>query len=306
MRIFSGNANRPLAQAIAQSLDTRLGEMMCGRFPDGEVKVQIEEDVRGADCYVVQSTHSNDFLMELLVITDALRRASARRITAVVPYFGYARQDRKHSGRVPITAKLVANLMTTAGVTRLVTVDLHAMQIQGFFDIPVDHLQALPVQLEYLQSLNLDNPVVVSPDTGSIKIADGLAKRMGAALAIIDKRRTGDSQTEVANVIGEIGGRDVIIIDDMITTAGSMTNAVKTAASRGAKRIVPVTSHAVLCGDAYDRLVSADIHELVCTDTIPLKRRFAELPITVLSMAGLLGEAINRIHHNQSVSALFV
>jgi len=288
--------------------------MMCGRFPDGEVKVQIEEDVRGADCYVVQSTHSNDFLMELLVIVDALRRASARRITAVVPYFGYARQDRKHSGRVPITAKLVANLMTTAGITRLVTIDLHAMQIQGFFDIPVDHLQALPVrpgeklpvQLGYLQSLQLEDTVVVSPDTGSIKIADGLARRMGAGLAIIDKRRTGDSQTEVANVIGEIGGRDVIIIDDMITTAGSMTNAVKTAASRGAKRIVPVTSHAVLCGDAFDRLAGCDIHELVCTDTIPLKRRFAELPITVLSMAGLLGEAINRIHHNQSVSALFV
>ncbi len=306
MRIFSGNANRPLAQAIAQSLDTRLGELTCARFPDGEVKVQVQEDVRGADVYVVQSTHSNDFLMELLVIVDALRRASARRITAVVPYFGYARQDRKHEGRVPITAKLVANLMTTAGITRLVTIDLHAMQIQGFFDIPVDHLRALPVQLDYLRSLDLIDPVVVSPDTGSIKIADGLARRMGASLAIIDKRRIGDSQTEVANVIGEIDGHDVIIIDDMITTAGSMTNAVRTAASRGAKRIVPVCTHAVLCGDAYDRLVGADIHELVCTDTIPLKRRFAELPITVLSMAGLLGEAINRIHHNQSVSALFV
>ncbi|MHC5068629.1 MAG: ribose-phosphate diphosphokinase, partial [Planctomycetota bacterium] len=181
----------------------------------------------------------------------------------------------------------------------------HALQIQGFFDIPVDHLNAMPVQLDYLNTLDLDDPVVLSPDTGSIKIADGLAKRMGVGLAIIDKRRTGDSQTEVANVIGEVDGHDVIIIDDMITTAGSMTNAIATAASRGAKRIVPVTSHAVLCGDAYDRLVGAKIHELVCTDTVPLKRRFAELPITVLSMAGLLGQAIDRIHHNKSISALF-
>ena len=306
MRIFSGNANRPLAQAIAQSLDTRLGEMTCGRFPDGEVKVQLHEDVRGSDVYVVQPTHSNDFLMELLVIVDALRRASAERITAVVPYFGYARQDRKHEGRVPITAKLVANMMATAGITRLVTIDLHAMQIQGFFDIPVDHLNALPVQLDYLRELELDDPVVLSPDTGSIKIADGLARRLGASLAIIDKRRVGDSQTEVANVIGDIKGHDVIIIDDMITTAGSMTNGIRVARERGAQRVVPVTTHAVLCGDAYDRLENAELHELVITDTIPLKRRFSQLPITVLSMAGLLGKAINRIHHNQSVSALFV
>ncbi|MBA3698925.1 MAG: ribose-phosphate pyrophosphokinase [Planctomycetes bacterium] len=306
MRIFSGNANRPLAQAIADAVGVRLGELNCNRFPDGEVKVQIMEDVRGADVFVVQPTTTNDFLMELLVITDALRRASASRITAVVPYFGYARQDRKHEGRVPITAKLVANLMVTAGIHRVLTVDLHAQQIQGFFDVPVDHLMARPVQLEYLMSLKLTDPVVLSPDTGSIKLADRVAKALGVPLAIIDKRRTGDSQTEVANVIGEIGAREAIIIDDMITTAGSMTNAIKTARQFGAKRVIPVCTHAVLCGDAYERLSGVGLDELVITDTIPLKRRFADLPVKVLSLAPLLGAAIKNIHTNQSVSSLFV
>jgi ribose-phosphate pyrophosphokinase len=306
MRIFSGNANRPLAQAIADAVGSRLGEMTCDRFPDGEIKVQIQEDVRGADVFVVQPTTTNDFLMELLIIADALRRASAKRITAVVPYFGYARQDRKHDGRVPITAKLVANIMTTSGIQRLLTLDLHAQQIQGFFDVPVDHLTALPVQLEYLSSLNLGDTVVVSPDTGSIKLADRVAKALRAKLAIIDKRRLGDSKTEVANVIGDIGDRNVIIIDDMITTAGSMTNAIKTARTHGAKRVIPVTTHAVLCGDAFERLSQVQLDELVITDSIPLKRRFADLPIKVLCVAPLLGEAIKRIHTNQSVSSLFV
>ena len=306
MRIFTGNANRPLASSIAQAVDTRLGEMTCARFPDGEVKVQIHEDVRGDDVFVVQSTTTNDFLMELLVITDALRRASAKRITAVVPYFGYARQDRKHEGRVPITAKLVANMMTTAGISRLLTVDLHAMQIQGFFDIPVDHLGALSVQLDYLKGLDLHDPVVLSPDTGSIKLADAMARRLGAGLAIIDKRRLGDSQTVVANVIGEIKDHDVVLVDDMITTAGSMTNAVNVAVELGAKRVVPVCTHGVLCGDAYDRLSACKMDHLVMTDTIPLRRRFADMPISVLSVAGLLGEAMRRIHTNQSVSSLFV
>ncbi|MBA3937971.1 MAG: ribose-phosphate pyrophosphokinase [Planctomycetes bacterium] len=306
MRIFSGNANRPLAQAIADAVGSRLGEMTCDRFPDGEIKVQIQEDVRGADVFVVQPTTTNDFLMELLIIADALRRASAKRITAVVPYFGYARQDRKHDGRVPITAKLVANIMTTSGIQRLLTLDLHAQQIQGFFDVPVDHLTALPVQLGYLSSLGLGDTVVVSPDTGSIKLADRVAKALGAKLAIIDKRRLGDSRTEVANVIGDIGDRNVIIIDDMITTAGSMTNAIKTARTHGAKRVIPVTTHAVLCGDAYERLSEVQLDELVITDSIPLKRRFADLPIKVLCVAPLLGEAIKRIHTNQSVSSLFV
>jgi ribose-phosphate pyrophosphokinase len=306
MRLFSGNANRPLALAIAEAVGTPLGEMTCGRFPDGEVKVQIQEDVRGCDVFVIQPTTSNDYLMELLVIADALRRASAMRITAVVPYFGYARQDRKHEGRVPITAKLVANLITTAGINRLVTVDLHAQQIQGFFDVPVDHLTALPVLLAYLQSLQLADPVVVSPDTGSIKLADRVARRLGAKLAIIDKRRTGDSKTEVANVIGEIGERDAIIVDDMITTAGSITNAIRTARQYGARRVIPVATHGVLCGEAFERLSEVNLDELVVTDTIPLKRRYAELPIRVLSVAPLLGEGIRRIHTNQSVSSLFV
>jgi ribose-phosphate pyrophosphokinase len=206
---------------------------------------------------------------------------------------------------VPITAKLVANIMTTAGIQRLLTVDLHAQQIQGFFDVPVDHLTAMPVQLEYLRRLGLDDPVVVSPDTGSIKLADKVAKALGAKLAIIDKRRLGDSKTEVANVIGEIGNRDVIIIDDMITTAGSMSNAIKTARQFGAKRVIPVVTHAVLCGDAFERLSAATLDQLVVTDTIPLKRRFAELPVQVLSVAPLLGKAIINIHTNQSVSSLF-
>ena len=306
MRIFSGNSNRPLAQAIADAIGTRLGDMNCNRFPDGEVKVQVMEDVRGADVFLVQPTTTNDFLMELLVMTDALRRASAARITAVVPYFGYARQDRKHDGRVPITAKLVANLMVTAGINRVLTVDLHAQQIQGFFDVPVDHLMASQVQLEYLNSLKLTDPVVLSPDTGSIKLADRIARTLGVPLAIIDKRRTGDSSTEVANVIGEIGAREAIIVDDMITTAGSMTNAIRTARQFGAKRVIPVCTHAVLCGDAYERLSAVQLDELVITDSIPLKRRFADLPIKVLSLAPLLGAAIKNIHTNQSVSSLFV
>ena len=206
---------------------------------------------------------------------------------------------------MPITAKLVANLVSVSGIQRVLTVDLHAQQLQGFFDIPVDHLMALPVLLSYVRSLDLQDPVVVSPDTGSIKLADKVAKSLGARLAIIDKRRLGDSRTEVANVIGEIGARPAIIVDDMITTAGSMTNAVKTARQFGAVRVYPMATHAVLCGDAYDRLSGSNLDELVVTDTIPLKRRFAELPIKVLSMASLLAEAIRRIHTNQSVSSLF-
>jgi ribose-phosphate pyrophosphokinase len=305
MRIFSGNANRPLAEAIAAAIGCKLGELNVGRFPDGEVKVQIMEDVRGADVFIVQPTTSNDFLMELLVIADCMRRASAKRITAVIPYFGYARQDRKHEGRVPITAKLVANLIATSGIDRVLTVDLHAEQLQGFFDIPVDHLTARPVLIDYLRSLKLTDPVVASPDTGSIKLAEKIAKAVGARLAIIHKRRLSDTKTEVANVIGEIGPRPCIIVDDMITTAGSMTNAIKTARQFGAIRVIPASTHGVLCGDAFDRLTEVKLDELVITDTIPLKRRFADLPIRVLTVANLLGEAMKRIHTNQSVSALF-
>jgi ribose-phosphate pyrophosphokinase len=306
MRIFAGNSNPALAQKIASALDCALGELTCDRFPDGEIKVQVHEDVRGADVYVVQTTNTNDALMELLIIADALRRASAWRITAVIPYFGYARQDRKHEGRVPITAKLVANLIATAGIERVLTVDLHAMQIQGFFDIPVDHLQALPVQLEFIRGLDLHDPVVVSPDTGSIKIADKMARHLGAGLAIIDKRRLGDSSTIVANVIGSINGHDVIIVDDMITTAGSITAAISTARERGARQVLPMATHGVLCGDAYDRLRRIGLDRLIITDTHPLREGYRDLPITVLSVANLLAEAIRRIHTNLSVSSLFV
>ncbi len=305
MRLFTGNANRPLAMAIADAVGQPLSEMTCARFPDGEVKVQLHEDVRGQDIFVIQPTHSNDFLMELLVIADAMRRASAKRITAVIPYFGYARQDRKHEGRVPITAKLVANLIATSGIDRVLTVDLHAQQIQGFFDIPVDHLTALPVQIAYLKGLKLNDPVVVSPDTGSIKLADRVARKLGAKLAIIDKRRLGDTKTEVANLIGEIGARDAIIADDMITTAGSITGAIKAVRQYGALRVIPVATHGVLCGEAYERLSEVGLDELLVTDTLPLKRRYADLPIRVLSVAPLLGEGIRRIHTNQSVSSLF-
>lgn len=305
--LFTGNANPALAQEIATHLGVELGKAAVGRFSDGEVTVEVQQNVRARDVFVVQPTcaPTNENLMELLIMVDALKRASARRITAVIPYFGYARQDRKHEGRVPITAKLVANLIATAGIDRVLTVDLHAEQLQGFFDIPVDHLTARPVLIDYLRSLKLDDPVVASPDTGSIKLAEKIAKAVGARLAIIHKRRLSDTKTEVANVIGEIGPRPCIIVDDMITTAGSMTNAIKTARQFGAIRVIPASTHGVLCGDAFDRLTEVKLDELVITDTIPLKRRFADLPIRVLTVANLLGEAMKRIHTNQSVSALF-
>lgn len=305
MRIFAGNANRSLAEAIAQSAGTRLGEMTCDRFPDGEVKVQVHEDVRGRDVFVVQSTYSNDFLMELLVIVDAMRRASAKRITAVVPFFGYARQDRKPEGRVPITAKLVANLMATAGIDRLLTIDLHAMQLEGFFDLPVDHLRAQPLQLDYVRSLGLQDPVVLCTDTGGIKIADYFSRKLSAGLAIIYKRRLGDNHTEVAHVVGSIGNRDVILVDDMISTAGSMAMAIRTAKENGARRVLPIVTHAVFCGEALERLEGVGLTEIVITDTIPLRPRYAVLPVTVLSTATMLAEAINRIHTNRSISQMF-
>jgi ribose-phosphate pyrophosphokinase len=306
LRLFAGNSNKPLATSVAAALGRPLNNILCDRFPDGEIKVRILDDVRGADVFVIQSTNSNDALMELLIIADALRRASANRITAVLPYFGYARQDRKHEGRVPITAKLVANLIVTSGIERLLTIDLHAMQIQGFFDIPVDHLGALPVQLEYLRSLELEKPIVMCPDIGSIKIADAVARRLGFPLAILDKRRLSDSETSVSNVIGEIEGHDVIIVDDMISTAGSMASAVKTVLARGAKKVRALASHAVLCGDAYNRLETAGLTELAFTDTVPMKKTFQTLPTRILPVSGMLAEAIRRIHNNQSVSTLFV
>jgi ribose-phosphate pyrophosphokinase len=281
--------------------------MTCDRFPDGEVKVQIQEDVRGADVFVVQPTTTNDFLMELLVIADALRRASASRVTAVVPYFGYARQDRKHEGRVPITAKLVANLMVTAGIHRVLTVDLHAQQIQGFFDVPVDHLTARPVHLDYLRSLGLKDPVVVSPDTGSIKIADRVAKALGASLAIIDKRRERANVSEVMHLIGDVRDKDCIIVDDLIDTAGTLCNAARAVMNGGARRVFACATHGVLSGPALQRIEESPLEQVVVTNSIaPSAEVRASKKIRYISIARLLGEAIRRIHNSDSVSSLFV
>jgi len=259
------------------------------------------------DVFIVQPTcpSVNETLMELLVMVDAIRRASAERITAVIPYYGYARQDRKHEGRVPITAKLVANLLTTAGVNRVLTMDLHASQIQGFFDIPLDHLFAAPVVIDYLRKQNLDHPVVMSPDIGSIKMAHAFAKRLGGDLAVVDKRRTGDIEIEVGHVIGEVNGRNVIVVDDMITSAGSMSAAITVAKDHGAKNVIAVATHGLLVGPAMERLAKAAPDEVVVTNTVPSPKA-ERFKLTVLSVAELLAEAINRIHRNKSVSLLFV
>jgi ribose-phosphate pyrophosphokinase len=308
MRIFSGSSHPDLANDICQYLGVDLGRMDLGRFPDTETKVQIMDDVRGMEAFVVQSVCQpvNESLMELLIITDALRRASAKSICAVIPYFGYARQDRKHAGRVPITAKLVANLIATSGVDRVLTMDLHATQIQGFFDIPVDHLFASPVLVEYLRSKQIDRPVIMSPDVGSLKMAHGFAKRLNGDLAVVEKRRMGDDQVEKGHVIGEIQGRNVIIVDDMISTAGSISQAIAAAKEMGAARVLAMASHGVFVGKSFERLRDAGADEIVVTDSIPLGEVPEGIQLTVLSVAELLGEAVTRIHRKKSVSLLFV
>ncbi|MHC4870559.1 MAG: ribose-phosphate diphosphokinase [Planctomycetota bacterium] len=308
MRIFSGSAHPQLATDICSFLEVEQGKIILEKFPDSETKVQILDNVRGLEAFVVQSLCRpvNESLMELLVIVDALRRASARSICAVVPYYAYARQDRKHKGRVPITAKLVANLMATAGVDRILTMNLHATQIQGFFDIPVDHLFSSPVHCEYLSNLNLKNPVVMAPDIGSVKMADSYAKRLSADLAIVEKRRTGDSEVEVGHVIGNVKDSDVVIIDDMISTGGSISEAIKIARSQGANKVFAVVTHGVLVGNSYERLREAGADEVVVTDTVPIVNKPEGFNLKVLSVAGLLGEAVKRIHRNESVSRLFV
>jgi len=307
MKIFSGNSNRALAQDICEHLAIRLGEATVERFADGEIRVKIEEDVRGADIFVVQSTCPpvNDHLMELVLLIDAFKRASAERITAVVPYFGYARQDRKDEGRVPISAKLVSNMIAAAGAGRVLALDLHAAQLQGFFDIPVDHLYASPVLTRYMRRLNIPDLTVVAPDVGSSKLARGYSKRLGAGLAIVDKRRVSDKETEVMNVIGEVRGRNVLLIDDMISTAGSITQAARTVQGLGAKEIYLGATHAVLCGSAMERLDDAPVQRVILTDSIPVPKAKQRKYLKVLSVARLLGEAILRIHHSESVSKLF-
>ncbi|MFQ5895174.1 MAG: 50S ribosomal protein L25 [Nitrospinota bacterium] len=309
LKVFSGRANPKLTQGIADYLGVEVGRADIYDFSDGEICVQIQENVRGADVFVVQSVchPCNDNLMELLIMLDAFRRASARRITAVIPYYGYARQDRKVQPRVPITAKLVANLLVAAGTDRVLAMDLHAGQIQGFFDIPVDHLFATPVFIEYLRGREMHNLVVISPDAGGVERARAFAKRLGASLGILDKRREGVNVTEVVHIIGEVEGRDVLIVDDLVDTAATLTKGTAALREGGVRRIFACCTHAVLSGRARERLAQSCIEELVVTDTIPVEPQAAEATrIRVLSVAALLGEAIRRIHAEASVSSLFV
>jgi ribose-phosphate pyrophosphokinase len=310
LKIFSGKANPALAKRIAEYLGVPLGDVSLGTFPDGEISCKINEDVRGRDVFLIQPTSPpvNENIMQLLVMIDSCLRASAERITTVIPYYGYARQDRKDEGRVPITAKLVANLITRAGANRVLTMDLHAAQIQGFFDVPVDHLYAAPVLNEHFlnQPINMDEVVIVSPDEGSIKRALGHAKRLGGTVAIIDKRRIGPDKTVQAHILGgEVEGRVALMFDDMISTAGSISGAAKTLHEHGVKEIHVAATHAVLCGPAIERLKAANLKSLVVTDSIPLTEEQILPQTRVLTVAPLLGEAIKRIHRNESVSRLF-
>jgi ribose-phosphate pyrophosphokinase len=309
LKIFPGSSSRTLAKGICESLGLPVGEASIERFPDGETFIKLEDDVRGHDCFVVQSTCPpvNDTLMELLIFIDCLRRASANRITAVVPYFGYARQDRKTAGRTPITAKLVANLIVEAGVDRVLTMDLHADQIQGFFDIPVDHLTAMPVLADYFRKLNVPDPVVVSPDVGHLKTANTYATRLQADMAIIDKRRVSGERAAALNLIGDVKNKNVLIFDDMIATAGTILEAAGLARRFGAKGLYVGATHPVLAGPAFERLNQAEVQQLCITDTIPLSDSARERlnNVVVLSVAELMGEAIRRIHEHLSISALF-
>ncbi|MEP0846574.1 MAG: ribose-phosphate pyrophosphokinase [Phycisphaerae bacterium] len=310
LRVFAGRSNPELAGKIAEYLGIPLGRAHLDRFPDGEISIKLFEDVRGRDTFIIQSTcqPGSENLMELLVTIDCLRRASAQRITAVIPYFGYARQDRKDEGRVPITAKLVANLLTVAGANRVLTLELHAAQIQGFFDIPVDHLSAEPVITAFFNSLDIGPVTLVSPDIGNAKRARVYAERLGGELAIIDKRRVSGSEAISYSIIGDVEGRTVLMVDDIIATAGTVVQAVQLVRQHGARRVVVAATHAVLCGPAVDRLAKAEIDHLAVTDTIPLsedaRRRLRN--VSVLTVSELLGEAIRRIHRNESVSSLFI
>lgn len=307
LQILSGTANRDLAESIAASIGVPLTDTHVGRFPDGEVEVRIDEDVRGNDLFVVQPTCRpvNENIMELLLILDAARRASASRITAVIPYFGYARKDRKDEGRVPISAKLVANMIVAGGADRVLALELHAAQIQGFFDIPVDHLYAAPVFVAHFAAKGLVDPVVVAPDVGGIKLARAYARRLKGSLAIVDKRRKSAEETEAMHLIGEVQGRDVVLMDDMIATGGTMAEAVRVVRAAGCRRVFLGATHGVFAGRALEKLAAADAEEIVVTDSIP-RPEGAEGLVTVLASGPLLGQAILRIHESQSVSSLFV
>ncbi len=309
LKIFSGNANKPLAQEIAAHLKQKCGDLEVGRFPEGEIRVKINENVRGADVFVIQPTCApvNENVMELLIMLDAFRRASANRITAVLPYYGYARQDRKDQPRVPITAKLMANLIAKAGADRVLTMDLHADQVQGFFDIPVDHLMAAPVLANYFLKKNIKNLVVATADVGGIKTARNFAERMGASLAIVDKRRMGHSEVEAMNLIGDVKDKNVIVPDDIIATAGTLSEAVRFLIKQGAKDVYACCSHAVLCPPSVERINKLSLKEVVATNTIPLNQEVQQIKdrMVILSVAELFAEAIRRIHDEESVSTLF-
>ena len=306
LKIFTGSAHRELAQRICTFIGVPLGDAMVTSFPDGETFVKINENIRGRDVFFVQPTcpPTNQNLMELLIMVDAARRASAARITAVLPFFGYARQDRKDQPRVPITAKLIANLLTAAGVDRVLTMDLHAQQVAGCFDIPVDHLFAAPVLIRYLRSKELSNSIVVSPDVGGLKMAQAYAQALGTGLAIVAKRRVSPTETEAMNVIGDVDGKQVILVDDLTETAGTLTSAAKMLKAHGATSVIAGVSHAVLSDLAIERLQKSKITELITTNSVPV-RSGDGFPITTLCIAELLGEGIKRIHDDESVSSLF-
>lgn len=309
LKLFTGNSNPALAHEICDYLGIAVGEATVGTFSDGEIHVRIEENVRGMDVFLLQSASDpvNKHIMELLIMLDALKRASAYRITAVLPYYGYARQDRKDQPRVPITAKLVADLIATAGAHRVLTIDLHAGQIQGFFNIPVDHLYATPVLLEHFKQVGMGDLVVVSPDAGGVERARAFAKRLKANLAIIDKRREGPNQTKLMNIIGEVAGRNVLLLDDMIDTAGTLAQGAIALRHKGARTILGGCTHPVLSGPALDRINQAPLDTLVVTNTLPLNGKEEKCrKLVSLTVAPLLGEAIKRIHEEESVSSLFV
>jgi len=305
-KIFSGNSNKALAEEICKNIGCELGKATVTAFPDGETFVKINENIRGADVFIIQSTSSpaNHHIMELFIMIDAARRASAARITAVMPFYGYARQDRKDQPRVPITAKLVANLLVAAGVSRMLTMDLHAQQIQGFFDIPVDHLYASPIFFEYIKQFRkLEHLIVISPDVGGMKMAAAYADMLGCPLGFVAKRRVSSTQVEAVNLVGDVDGWDVLLVDDMTETAGTLTAAAKLIKERGAASVRAAVSHGVLNDQGFDRIRTGQIDELITTNTTPIDTR--GLPITVLTVAPLLADAIKRIHDNESVTSLF-
>lgn len=307
LKVLAGNANPTLAKAVCSHLGVELGSAMVGRFLDGELEVKVHDDVRGADVFIIQPTcyPPNETLMELMLLIDSVERASAQRVTAVMPYYGYARKDRKDEGRVPITAKLVANMLVTAGVDRVLAMDLHAPQIQGFFDIPVDHLYARPILLQHIRAMKLTNLVCASPDLGSMKMAIGYSRALGTGVASCHKQRTSGSKVEINAVVGDVAGKNVLMVDDLIASGGSLATASRFLRDAGAVDIYVCATHPVMCGDAFKTLDEAPIKKVIVTDTIPLPESGVPEKFEVVSVAGFLAEAIKRIHMNMSVSRLF-